>query len=180
LKKLADLKESGCRIVFIAGNHDFWFGDFLTDFLQMEVHQEYFSEILNGKKYFFAHGDRYTTNDWRYQVFRTIIRSRIVMKIFELFHPDVALNIGKKLSRSSRFKKIPHKLQRLREIGLENSARKKLERFDVVVFGHSHLPKMKKFENGIYLNSGDWLIHNSYIRSLNGDLQICYYDENGK
>ena len=75
LKKLADLKESGCKIVFVAGNHDFWFKDFLSDTLGMEIHREYYTTKINGKNYFIAHGDKYTTNDLRYHLFRSLIRN---------------------------------------------------------------------------------------------------------
>jgi len=177
LKKLADIKESGCRIVFIAGNHDFWFNDFLEKELGFEIFTDTFSEIIEGKKVFISHGDLFTSNDFRYRVFRKIIRNKFVMKIFEIIHPDIALNLGKFLSRSSRDTKIPKAIQRRKESGLDRFAKQKLTEYDIVILGHSHSPKLVQYENGIYLNSGDWIVHNSYIRMLAGKIEICYYDE---
>ncbi len=105
LKKLADLSEKGCRIVFIAGNHDFWFRDFLTDYLNMEIYRDNFSETIDGIRVFISHGDLYTANDLRYKIFRRLVRCRLIMKIFSLIHPDLSLIIGKSMSRSSRYKK---------------------------------------------------------------------------
>ena len=35
LVKLYEIRQAGCRIVHITGNHDFWFGDFLPDYLEI-------------------------------------------------------------------------------------------------------------------------------------------------
>ena len=76
LKKLADISESGCRIVFTAGNHDFWFRDFLTDYLDIELFEDSFSEVIDGKSVYVTHGDLYTKNDFRYKLFRSLVRNK--------------------------------------------------------------------------------------------------------
>ncbi|MCF7794616.1 MAG: UDP-2,3-diacylglucosamine diphosphatase [Candidatus Cloacimonetes bacterium] len=175
LKKLADIKENGCRIVFISGNHDFWFRDFLTNFLDIEVYKNSFIEEIDGKNILVSHGDLYTSNDWRYKLFRGLVRNRIVMKIFEMLHPDLALGIGKMMSRSSRKKRISNNLTIEREKGLIEFANKQLKNFDVVILGHSHLPKIADFKNGIYANAGDWIINNTYLEMINGEIQLKKY-----
>ena len=176
-KILADLNESGCRIVFVAGNHDFWFGDFLKKFLNIEIYQNHFAEKIDGKKIFVTHGDLFTRNDIRYKIFRTLVRNKLIMKLFSFLHPDFALRLGEKLSRSSRFRKIPLKLRKIKESGLDNFAEKKLEEYDIVVLGHSHFPKIINFENGIYANCGDWVSHNSYIKINNGKVELCDFEQ---
>ena len=177
LKKLADLNENGCRIVFIAGNHDFWFKDFLTDYLNIEIYRNNFSEIIDNVKIFVSHGDLYTSNDLRYKVFRSFIRNKFIKTIFELFHPDFSLAIGKTLSRSSRSRTIPFKLQKAKEKGLDEIARKKLKDFDLVVLGHSHSPKFVKTEDGIYVNLGDWISNYTYLKMINGKIELCKYEK---
>ncbi|MCD4818543.1 MAG: UDP-2,3-diacylglucosamine diphosphatase [Candidatus Cloacimonetes bacterium] len=172
LKILADIRESGCRIIFIAGNHDFWFGDFLSNYLDIEVYQDSFSGTLDGLKMFVTHGDQYTTNDKRYQIFRAFIRNRIITKTFETLHPDFALSIGSKLSRSSRRSKIPISVTQKRENGLIDFAKKKVRDNDLIVMGHSHLPKKIEFEKGIYVNSGDWIKHNTYVKIIDGKIEL--------
>lgn len=175
LKKLADIKEKGCRIVFIAGNHDFWFRDFLTNFLDIEVYRNSFIEEIDGNKILVSHGDLYTSNDWRYKLFRSLVRNRLVMKIFELLHPDLALGIGRLMSRSSRKKRTSKDLTIKREKGLIKFARKQLKIFDIVIMGHSHLPKIEKFENGIYANAGDWILNNTYLEMIDGEIKLIKY-----
>ncbi len=172
LKKLADLRESGCRIVFIAGNHDFWFRDFLTGYLDIEVYKNNFIEEIDGKNILVSHGDLYTSNDLRYKIFRAIIRNRIVMWLFGILHPDFALNIGKTMSRSSRKRRVSENLMKTREKGLIEFARKQLTNFDIVIMGHSHLPKLQEFENGIYANAGDWIVNNSYLKLIDGNIEL--------
>jgi len=177
LKKLADLRESGTRIVFIAGNHDFWFRDFLTEYIGAEVYPDTFTELLDGKKIFAAHGDVYTANDLRYKIFRSVIRNKVVMTIFEILHPDFSLSIGRKMSRSSRSRPMSTELKLRKEAGLTNFATQKLKDYDIVTMGHSHSPKKLEINGGVYLNSGDWIKNNSYIHISSGEAKLCKFEK---
>ena len=175
LKKLADLRESGCRIIFIAGNHDFWFRDFLTDYLSIEIYKDSFSETIDDKKIFVTHGDLYTKNDVRYKIFRSLVRNKFVMWIFGNMHPDFALNLGRYMSRSSRGKKASQKLMQVREKGLIDFAGKKLNECDIVIMGHSHIPRLNHYDNGIYANAGDWVQNSSYLKIIDGEIELFDY-----
>ncbi len=78
---LSAIKESGTRIVYISGNHDFWFGNFLSDYIGCEIHPDGFTINTDGKKIRFEHGDARTFNDLRYQLYRKVIRWKAVHKI---------------------------------------------------------------------------------------------------
>ncbi|MBN1326351.1 MAG: UDP-2,3-diacylglucosamine diphosphatase [Candidatus Cloacimonetes bacterium] len=175
LRKFAELIERGCRIVFIAGNHDFWFNDFLTEYLKIEIYPDHWCEEIDGKKIFAAHGDVYTYNDGRYRFFRKIVRNKLIKAIFSQLHPDLALTLASGLSRSSRRKPIPDKLQKMREKGLLENADQLLKKHDIVIFSHSHLPRIVIRENGVYVNSGDWINHFSYISIINGQVSLKKY-----
>jgi len=177
LCKLKKLSDSGCRIVFVAGNHDFWFNDFLSEELGLEIYSDNFVLELQGKKILCNHGDLFTANDLRYKLFRGFIRNKFVMSLFRLLHPDLSLKIGMLLSRSSRDRTIPEKLRRAKEAGLENFAQKQFENFDLVVLGHSHNPKIKQYAAGVYANSGDWIKHNSFLEMTDGIVQLKYYPD---
>ncbi len=172
LAKLHELRVSGVRIIFIAGNHDFWFKDFLTGTLGIEVYKDNFYETIDGVKTFVSHGDRYTSNDLRYQIFRRMIRNKFIMWIFGNMHPDFALSIGKNMSRSSRKQQEPNDSMNRREQGLIQFAKKKLDEVDLVILGHSHLPKIEKYKNGIYANAGDWINNYSFLKMINGKIEL--------
>jgi UDP-2,3-diacylglucosamine hydrolase len=175
LSIFSKLKESGCRLIFLSGNHDFWFNDFLKESIGMEMYTDSFIETINGKRLFVSHGDKYTNNDLRYKIISKIIRNRFVQTIFNLIHPDLSLVLGNKLSRtSSKLSRTSNKsntwtVNGKTEQGLINTAERLSLEYDLIVFGHSHNPL--KIANGesIYINCGDWLRHNSY----------CLFTENG-
>ncbi len=175
LRKFADIRENGCKIIFIAGNHDFWFGDFLAEQLDIKIYKDFFATEIDGKNIFVTHGDKYTSNDLRYKIFRALVRNKIVMEIFALIHPDFALKIGKHLSRSSRTNRTTKMKMKTREQGMIKHSNKILENYDIVIMGHSHLPKIIEFKNGIYANAGDWLVNNSYLKMVDGKLELCRF-----
>ena len=175
LFKLNQLREKGIRIVFIAGNHDFWFRNFLTGTLGIEVYENDFCETIDGVKTFVSHGDRYTTNDLHYQIFRKMIRNKFIMWIFGNLHPDFALSIGKNMSRSSRKQQVADDILNKREQGLIKFAKEKLNETDLVILGHSHLPKIERYENGIYANAGNWINNSSYLTMTNGKIELHNY-----
>lgn len=175
LKILADIREKGCRIVYISGNHDFWFNDFFPSYLQVELYQDAFVLETDKKKIYFTHGDIHTTNDFRYQLFRRVIRLPFAKKLFSFFHPDFALNMGKAMSRSSRMRRVAQRLQLQKKEGLENFARSLLKDYDYVIMGHTHEPCVIPMEKGVYANSGDWLENHSYIKIINGKLELCTF-----
>ena len=178
LKVLADIREAGCKLVYISGNHDFWFGDFFRDYLGAEIYDKSYSLTADGKRIFFSHGDLFTINDLRYKIFRYLIRSSLIRRIYSLMHPDLALSLGSKLSRTSSKRKLQKPNQRRRSEGLELYASKliKNDKYDFVFMGHSHKPVLKPYDKGFYGNSGDWLRSFSYIKVIDGIPEICQYE----
>ena len=53
------------------------------------------------------------------------------------------------------------------------------ETVDVVVFGHTHIPELKRFDTGkLYINSGAWTDHNPYSKDgLSRTFVVVYEDE---
>ncbi len=177
LRKLADITDAGCKIVFIAGNHDFWFSDFLEQELGFQVETDIYKTEIDGKKIIATHGDIYTASDSRYKLFRMIVRNRFVKRVFKLLHPDLALKLGMLMSRSSRNVKHPKELEIRKENGLKYSAQQFLKECDIVFFGHSHKPMIIEYKSGIYANSGDWVKHQTYLVLEDGNLKLQTYKE---
>lgn len=176
LKILADIREKGCRIVYISGNHDFWFNDFFPTQLQVELYQDAFVLETDRKKIYFTHGDLHTTNDTKYKILRSVIRLPFTKKLFSIIHPNLALSLGKALSRSSRFRRISHQLQEKKKEGLEKYAAELLKDYDYVVMGHTHEPCLMPMGKGVYANSGDWLVNHSYVTIISGKLELHYFE----
>lgn len=177
LHRLAEIVENSCQVVHISGNHDFWFNGFLKEYLDIRHYDDYFSLEADGRKLLFTHGDLHTVNDMRYKLFRGIIRLRGVKWLFSLLHPDLALTIGSKMSRSSRLRRISTLLQKKKSAGLVSYAKKQIEsgKHDIVAMGHSHQPALKRIGDGYYVNSGDWMRHHSYVQIIDGKIELKTY-----
>lgn len=170
LHKMATIRESGVKIVYLVGNHDFKFKDFFVKYIPAEIYDDYYEISINDKRYLFAHGDAYTSNDLRYHLLKTILRNRFVNAVFGLVHPDIGLKFGRWMSRSSRNKQdAPTKRNYLEKGLIDFALNKTAAGFDYVVMGHIHDPKIKKLTHGKYINLGDWIQHYSYL----------YIDESG-
>lgn len=165
LKVLADIREAGAQMVMLSGNHDFWFGDFLPDYLGMEMHADGFTLETDNLKIRFEHGDTRTHNDLRYQLYRRVVRLNLVKRIFSWLHPDLALEIGTLFSRSSRSRVENPEIRRRKTRGLAHYAQSLIStgKAQIVVMGHSHNPELIELQGGYYANCGDWLGHHSYI-----------------
>jgi len=176
LKILADIREKGCKIVYISGNHDFWFGDFFPVQLQVDIHLDAFVLEVDRKKIYFTHGDLHTVNDAKYKLLRKVIRKPFTRKLFASFHPDLALAIGKAFSRSSRQRKVSPVLQQKKKEGLENYAAELLNEYDFVVMGHTHEPCLMPMGRGFYANCGDWIFNHSYVTIIDGRIELKSFE----
>lgn len=167
----------GIKIVMTAGNHDFWFNGFLEG-LGIEIYPDYYLTMDNQKQIYVTHGDKYTSNDLRYLFYRNLLRNPVTKFFFNLAHPELSLSIGKLLSRSNKARQDPPEVIERKNKGLINFAEKKIkEGYHIVIMGHSHQPQKVDFDGGVYLNSGDWIVHSSYLEINDGVPELKYYNK---
>lgn len=167
---LAELRDAGVEFHFVCGNHDFWAGRFLEDRLDFTIHREPVTLEWDGRRVLLAHGDGLNPRDWGYRLFKRVARARLVVWLFRLLHPDWAMTIAQRVSRSSRYLFRERDLSKGSEVGpLRRFALNALSegRADVVMCGHSHFPVKEEYPTpggtGLYINTGDWIFHRSYI-----------------
>ena len=172
---LKTLRDSGCKIKMIAGNHDFYFRFFLQDQLGIEIYRKECVLEIDGRKIFVTHGDSHGKNDFRYKFYKFIIRSKIFELFFGIMHPSLSLKIGSLASRSSRARKVDPKKLAKKEDQLFRFAQDKIakEGYDLVVMGHTHRPLLLPAGSGFYANCGDWLSHDSFLKMEAGEISIC-------
>jgi len=170
LRALAHLRDRGVKLHLVVGNHDFWGGRFLENDLSIEIHRTDYACEMNGRRVYFIHGDGINPEDRLYRIYKTFARSRIVICLFSLIHPDWAMSIAQGISHGSRTLRAPddpseskevHALRRFGERTLESG------KADIVICGHSHYPEEVEFPTpngtGLYINSGDWLEKRTYL-----------------
>lgn len=173
--RLAALVEHGVTIHYISGNHDFWLGDFLTREAGIAIHRDSMEAREDGLKLFLIHGDGLSPADWKYRLFvRFPLRNRLAIRLYRLIPPDWGIPLARAVSSRSRDHTSDREPRFLADY--EEYARKKLDAgYDAVLIGHVHYPIFKQFDNGVYLNTGDFFRHFSYGRLANGRLMLKYF-----
>ncbi|HIJ64783.1 MAG TPA: UDP-2,3-diacylglucosamine diphosphatase [Candidatus Hydrogenedentes bacterium] len=181
LRAFADLRDQGVALHFVCGNHDFWAGRFLRDELHFTIHTGEARLDFGERRGLLVHGDGLNPKDWGYRIYKWIARARPIIWLFGVLHPDWAMGIARCISRTSRA------LTRTETRG-EGSESKALRAFavrmlaegeaDVVLTGHSHCPLREEHPtrngSGLYVNTGDWLKHRSYVEWDEADFRFVH------
>jgi len=156
LTALQDLTESGVKVHYFMGNHEFMHSDFFTNELGIKMYGDPAEFNLNGKRFFIGHGDGLVENDYGYLILKKILRNSFIQKLYSMLHPDVGVGLAKLVSKKSRDYTTSKDYGEVD--GLFEAAKKKISSgFDYVLFGHVHKRTIKKFNAGYYINLGTWL-----------------------
>ena len=163
------------RVVYLAGNHDFWLGTFLDDQVGVETGYGPLVAEHQGKRLFICHGDGMIAKDWKYRLVRKLLHNRANIRLFQLLHPDIGVALGRLVSRMSRQHGtpttwIPHLAYRDLALSLLK------EGYDGVVFGHIHYPDYQEQDGKIYINLGDWVQHFTYGVLTEGRLALKRFE----
>jgi UDP-2,3-diacylglucosamine hydrolase len=166
LRALAELRDSGVKLVLVGGNHDAWGGPFLEDELGMRLEDGPFEMELGGRRAFIAHGDGIGPGDHGYKALKRTLRCGPVCYMMRLIHPDLADRIVGRITRTGVRDEVQFKKSRERGQVLEKFAADLLESrddLDLVIFGHCHQPQVTAIgTHGYYVNSGDWVEHSTF------------------
>ncbi len=169
LSAFYELKQKGTELIFVGGNHDFWVGDTLREVGFKILNSGDVLEFDNFKA-LLVHGDGLNESDYGYRLFKRISRNKLMIKLFKLVHPDIAVGIASVLSKGSRKIQEGRREGPLRDArAIKDFAMKVFEKgeVDAVISGHCHIPECKSFEvNGKrywYVNSGDWVENYTYV-----------------
>ena len=169
--RLAAMIESGIEVHYISGNHDFWLGKFLSNEVGIKIHKDYLETIEDGKKLFMIHGDGLSPADWKYRVLKRILRNKVNIWLYQKIPPDWGIPLAKFVSSSSRLHTAGRENRFIKDY--EVFAREKIKSgYDAVIIGHTHFPQRIKYDNGIYLNTGDMIQNFSYGLLENGKLTL--------
>ncbi|MCU7494523.1 MAG: UDP-2,3-diacylglucosamine diphosphatase [Ignavibacteria bacterium] len=171
LAALQDLTESGTKLHYIIGNHDFLHRDFFGTEIGAKLYELPVETVIEGKRFFLAHGDGLVKNDLGYKVLKTVLRNKAVQKLYSLLHPDLGIAIASSTSRKSRDYTAQKDYGEID--GMFEAAKEKIDSgFDYVIFGHSHQRALEIYKNGYYINLGSWLSKPCYGRFKDGRFSL--------
>ncbi len=170
LARLRTMVEHGCKITYVAGNHDYWMGSFLSDDVGLTTQTEFLDTSIGGKRFFISHGDGIAiTGEFGYRLLKRILHSRAVSTGFRLLHPDLGIALANLISKMSRKRSSRNNNQPNLEAFIRQKAN---EGFDYVILGHLHRPKLFEVGRTTCLVIGDWIDNYSYGVFNNGKLRL--------
>ena len=179
LGKLSELSDSGIKIYFFVGNHDYWTRDYFQKEIGMEVLKKPTEFKINNKLFFIGHGDGLGPGDFKYKFLKRIFRNPIFIFLFRINYPWFGIPLGNFFSRKNKILSGNN----IKFISKENEilyhfCKKKLnvKHYDFFVFGHRHLPlKIDLGNNSYYFNTGDWINHYSFLHFKDDSLKLKYF-----
>lgn len=178
LAALQSLVQSGCRLVYFEGNHDFHMGTIFRQRLGAEIHTGPAVITVQGRRLFLCHGDQINGRDHGYRLLRLLLHNRLAAALVNHVPPLLALRVRALLQRVSRAG-YQVKLQRwnYREIIrlFARSVRKK--GCDGLVTGHFHLAFCEQLDGSpfVILSLGDWMEQFTYGEIATGTLSLKTY-----
>ncbi|UCC47729.1 MAG: UDP-2,3-diacylglucosamine diphosphatase [Gemmatimonadota bacterium] len=166
LRALAELRESGVRLILVGGNHDAWGGAFLEREIGVDLAQGPVELELAGRRALVAHGDGMGPGETAYKILRGTLRSRPLCRAMRWIHPDLSDRIVRHISQTGKRSGDDDRQSVEVAKRLEEYAVKLLEEradLDLIVFAHCHIPRVRAAgTHGYYVNSGDWVKHRTY------------------
>ena len=164
------LHKKGKKVFFLEGNHDVHLqGLFFKRWPNFEILSEQMPVIekINGKVYYFSHGDEHEIDNEAYQRYKAFIYSAPLRFVANQLMPFAVLNyVGERASKISRkkgSKKFDAELVRDRfRNGVQTTTKGE---FDFVIGGHSHVKDQFTLPgtNSLYLNNGYALREKTFL-----------------
>lgn len=178
LAALADLRDAGIPVLMVAGNHDCWGGEILRDDVGVDFRIGPFDGEVGGWRTRLEHGDGLRGREDRgYRLLRRVLRNRLAIRAFRLIHPDWGSALANRTSHTSRTYQA-----RDGGAGLRSSAERYLAAHpdvELLVYGHSHVPELRRLGRGVYANAGSWLDQPTFLRVTPERVEMRRWNELG-
>ena len=173
LAELANLQESGVRVVVLAGNHDWWIGPVLTREYGLEIKHDAIWETIQGKRVYLGHGDVEGHPDGMYSFVRKVLRNRLSIQAFRLLHPDLGAWMAKRVSRSSRVATSQQPAEELIPPFYDDVVEPIFAQgADIAIFGHIHASRICVSSRGTHIVLGEWLTMGTYGEMCDGEFKL--------
>ncbi len=179
--KIAELTDSGVEVHWFTGNHDIWIFDYLPQELGVKVHHHALSTIINGKRFFLAHGDGLGDDSLGYKLMSGAFRNKLCQRLFASIHPRWTIALANYWSKKSRLSSgddgqfygedKEHLVLHSRELLAQSE-------FDFFVYGHRHIMldlMLTRTSRVIIL--GDWINLFSYAVMEGDQLWLEQFEE---
>lgn len=179
--QILKLRESGVKVHYMLGNHDYWVMDFINDTLFDKVYSDDLKIEINEKTFYITHGDGFLSWDRSYRVLKKFIRSRLFIWFYRALHPRIGYAFANWVSKKGEHyahteeynNKILDEMKIQAKPYLDNDC-------DYFISGHYHQAKELNMKNGKLMILGDWLSIFSYGKFDGRDLKLHFWKKDEK
>ena len=163
------LVKKGKKVLFFEGNHDVHLEKlFKMRWPKGEVSLSQSAQITNidGKSYYFSHGDEHEVNNVSYQRYKNLILSAPLRFVANYIMPFAVLNyIGERASKMSRKRgSREYNEELVRDTFRKGVTETTKGQFNFILGGHSHVKDVYMLNNNsVYVNNGYALKSKSFL-----------------
>jgi len=156
LNRLQELVASGTEVHYLAGNHDFALGPYISETIGCHVHGGPLGFEYDGLRFLLHHGDGLAGRDLGYRILKRVLRSRVSQALWRLLHPDLGFAAARMVSRASR----GHTTDK--DYGPDDRMAESLHAIaaqghQIILMGHTHAADQRELAGGArYVNLGSW------------------------
>jgi UDP-2,3-diacylglucosamine pyrophosphatase LpxH len=180
LQRVMELATAGIKVIYVPGNHDEFFRDYLGSELGgVQIHREYRHTLADGRQALILHGDE----------FDGVVRHNRLLKWVGNAGYEALMALNR---ASTSIRRILGKGYRSLSLAIKNqvpNARVYIEKFeeaalrhareqgvDVIVCGHIHHANLRTVDGVTYANAGDWVEHcTAIVEQKNGQLELIHW-----
>lgn len=185
IHKLLKRSRKGAKIIYVPGNHDEFFRDFLgVAFGDIEVVRDTIHETADGRRFLVTHGDQFDAavrlhpwmaklGDWAYRHLVTINRVvNFARHRMGLPYWSLSGAIKRRVKGAVTF------LNNFESYVIKEAHRRQV---DGVVCGHIHQPAMREVDGVTYCNTGDWIENcTALVEDEAGNMELLWWHEEMK
>lgn len=172
---LARWVDRGTPVTYLVGNHDPWHREYFSEELGIRLVPDAVDVTYEGQRVHLTHGDEWASTHALYSWLRPLLRHPTALQVYcSLLPADLGLGLARAVSRLLHDETPdPAVVSTLRERAQAHLAHHET---DLVVAGHSHVPALHEWSNGIYLNTGNWYEKRTFGRLDQTDVYLSRWN----
>ena len=181
LQRLMQLAMQGTQIFYTPGNHDEFLRDYLHDFGLVTVSDQFIHSTADGRRFVVLHGDQFDNIERRAKwlsvvgayAYDTLVCANGlvngVRRRLNLDHCRFSSHVKVWVKQAVQF--ISDFEERLVCHAKELDC-------DGVICGHIHVPRIVRFGDVVYCNTGDWVEHRTALVEYDtGELELIEWSQ---
>ena len=182
VRTILALARSGTRVVYVPGNHDEEFREFVGEsFGQLEIHRDYVHVAADGRRWLVLHGDEFD-NVVKCSRWLAAVGSRVYDWTLELNRHFNSIRRWFGYSYWSLAGYLKHRVRNAMQYvnSFEQAVAHEARRrgVDGVVCGHIHRAGISDFDGLTYCNDGDWVENcSALIEDRSGRMALWHWAE---